>query len=251
MLTSDLAVSPDAPAWMHDRFSRRPQNPFSIYAHLLRHLQGRQPLRLQDPYRLEAWIAFQQELLRREFGSTASFEELTEAAFFGLGLVTDHQTDATSVFALLERIIPVYAQSAKLALETRLEYSDGTSLVPLLLGPRDEITNAFLALVPVFSVGTYLVGDPDVVSAAAHLRFVRDACEVTMFGDAPCPWNTGRTRSCAVPRQDLCNSVEGFPTANKCGRKTALGSLIARRPDDDFAWIRDQPGDARATPATD
>lgn len=240
MLTSDLNLGTHAPGWMHERLTQGLQNSFSIYAHLLGHLHGRRAIRLQDVYTVDAWIAFQQELLRTECGQSASFQELTEVALVGLDAVVQHQLQASDI-DLLQRLIPVYARSARLTLETRLEYADGTSLAPTLLGTREEMTDAFLSLVPVFSVGTYLVGDPELVNAAAHLRLVRDASEVAVFGDAPCPWDTGQTRSCSVPRQNLCVTVAGFQTAAPCGRKTSLQSLIARSADDDLSWVGRPP----------
>jgi hypothetical protein len=236
MLSNDLAFAESAPAWLQSSASIHADT-FTAFVQLSRHLAGRTAVRLEDTYSVDAWIEFQERLLRRHCGAHASFEELTVATLDGLGFVEEHQRRQGGLVDLTRRVADMYQRSARLNLETRLEYAKGTSPAPLLLGTWDEVADAFLALVPAFSVGSYLVGDPEVISAVAHLRLIRDASEVTLFGDTPCPWHTGYTRSCAEPHQALCESATGFASASDCGRRKALQALVATGPDDDLSWV--------------
>ncbi len=236
MLGGDLAFTDAMPGWLRDSTTQH-ANTFTAFASMCRHLGGGTSVRLDDTYSVDAWIEFQEQLLRLECGHQASFEELTVATLDGLQLVEEHQRRQGGAVDLARRVADVYQRSARLNLETRLEYVRGTSPTPLLLGTWDEVADAFLALVPAFSVGSYLVGDPELITAVAHLRLIRDASEVGLFGDAPCPWHTGYTRSCAEPHQALCGSTAGFAGAAPCGRQKALQALVADSPDDDLAWI--------------
>lgn len=174
---------------------------------------------------LSAVTDLQDALLRSVAGPAATSSvvtALTSAAMDQLfdELAEDNLWQASQLPATFHRF-------ATRVLGYRQTVAGGGAVMTDLLGEPEATMALFRSLVPAYSAGTFTwSSEQNIIHEVAEATFRRDIAEAIAFGDGPCPWATGRSRTCALPEQPLCERLRDHDTADPCPRLATLQPVL-------------------------